>query len=74
VNESFTLPSLAAFEKISEYMNAWNRNEDMEIGLFRITIPDIDYRAFRESLVNAYWHRDYSMLGRVRLLLSGLIE
>lgn len=70
VNESFTLPLLIAFEKISEYMNAWNRNEDMEIGLFRITIPDIDYRAFRESLVNAYCHRDYSMLGRVRVQLN----
>jgi len=70
VNESFTLPLLAAFEKISEYMNAWNRNEEMEIGLYRITIPDIDYRAFRESLVNAYCHRDYSMLGRVRVQLN----
>lgn len=70
VNESFTLPLLAAFEKISEYMNAWNRSEEMEIGLFRITIPDIDSRAFRESLVNAYSHRDYSMLGRVRVQLN----
>lgn len=70
VNESFTLPLLAAFEKISEYMNAWNRSEEMEIGLFRVTIPDIDSRAFRESLVNAYSHRDYSMLGRVRVQLN----
>ena len=70
VNETFTLPLLAAFEKISEYMNAWNRNEEMQIGLFRVTIPDIDYRAFRESLVNAYCHRDYSMLGRVRVQLD----
>ena len=70
VNESFTMPLLAAFEKISEYVQAWNRNEDMEIGLFRITIPDIDSRAFRESLVNAYCHRDYSMLGRVRVQLN----
>ncbi len=70
VNESFTLPILAAFEKISEYMNAWNRSEDMEIGLYRITIPDIEYRAFREALVNAYCHRDFSMLGRVRVLLN----
>ncbi|MGB4292104.1 MAG: RNA-binding domain-containing protein [Bacteroidales bacterium] len=70
VNETFTLPLLAAFEKISDYMNAWNRNEEMQIGLFRVTIPDIDYRAFRESLVNAYCHRDYSMLGRVRVQLD----
>jgi ATP-dependent DNA helicase RecG len=70
VNESFTLPLLAAFEKISEYMNAWNHNEDMEIGLYRVSIPDVDHRAFRESLVNAYSHRDYSMLGRVRAQLN----
>lgn len=75
VNESFTLPLLAAFEKINEYMNAWNSSGEMEIGLFRINIPDIDSRAFRESLVNAYSHRDYSMLGRVRVQLNdeGLI-
>lgn len=70
VNESFTLPLLAAFEKISEYMNAWNHEEEMEMGLFRISIPDIDSRAFRESLVNSYCHRDYSMLGRVRVQLD----
>lgn len=70
VNESFTLPLLAAFEKISEYINAWNHEEEMEDGLFRIPIPDIDKRAFRESLINAYCHRDYSMLGRVRVQLN----
>ncbi|MPM88335.1 hypothetical protein SDC9_135437 [bioreactor metagenome] len=64
------MPILAAFEKISQYRNVWNRSEDMEIGLYRITIPDIDYRAFREALVNAYCHRDYSMLGRVRVSLN----
>lgn len=70
VNESFTLPLLAAFEKISGYVDAWNREQEMEIGLFRVTIPDIDKRAFRESLVNAFCHRDYSMLGRVRVQLD----
>lgn len=70
VNESFTLPLLAAFERISEYINAWNYEQEMEVGLFRISIPDIDRRAFRESLVNAFCHRDYSMLGRVRVQLD----
>lgn len=36
VNESFRLPILAAFEKISEYFSAWNNSEEMEIGLFRL--------------------------------------
>ena len=70
VNESYTLPLLAAFEKISGYVEAWNREQEMEVGLFRISIPDIDKRAFRESLVYAFCHRDYSMLGRVRVQLD----
>lgn len=70
VNESYTLPLLAAFEKISGYADAWNREQEVEVGLFRISIPDVDKRAFRESLVNAFCHRDYSMLGRVRVQLD----
>lgn len=70
VNESFVLPILAAFEKITSYFNAQNIEEEMEIGLFRISIPHYDRRGFREALVNAFCHRDYSTLGRVRVLIS----
>lgn len=71
VNESFYLPILSAFEKIAEYVAAWNREEEIEEGLFRISVPDFDKRAFREALVNAFCHRDYSMLGRVRVEING---
>lgn len=70
VNESFALPLLAAIEKITTYFEAWNTEEEMEIGLFRISIPHYDKRAFREALINAFSHRDYSMLGRVRVLID----
>lgn len=40
------------------------------MGLFRIAIPNIDKRAFREALVNAFCHRDYSVLGRVRVQIE----
>ena len=70
VNESFYLPILAAFERITEYFSAYNREEELESGLFRITIPDYDRRAFREALVNAFSHRDYSQLGRVRIQIN----
>lgn len=70
VNESFKIPILAAFEKINDYFVARNNNEEMEIGLFRISIPDFDSRAFREALVNAFCHRDYSKLGRVLVQIN----
>ncbi len=70
VNESFTMPILASFERIMDKFLAWNRSEEITIGLFRMTIPDYDQRAFREALVNAFCHRDYSMLGRVRIQMN----
>ena len=42
----------------------------MEIGLFRISIPAFDKRAVREAIVNAFVHRDYTRLGRVRVQLD----
>jgi ATP-dependent DNA helicase RecG len=65
VNQSFHSPILSTFEKILEYFTAWNSSEEMQVGLYRITIPDYDIKAFREALVNAFCHRDYSVLGRV---------
>ena len=70
VNESFYLPILAAFEKINEIFTAWNNSEEMDMGLYRLTIPDYDTKAFREALVNAFCHRDYSVLGRVLIQIT----
>lgn len=70
VNESFTLPVLAAFEKIKSYFDARNTEAEIDEGLFRISVFDYDKRAFREALVNAFCHRDYTMMGRVRFLLD----
>lgn len=65
VNDSFFLPILAAFEKISDAFTPWNSSGELDMGLYRMTVPDYDSRAFREALVNAFCHRDYSCLGRV---------
>ena len=70
VNESFYLPILAAVEKITDYFNACNREEEIEMGMFRMSVPDFDQRAFREALVNAFSHRDYAALGRVRVEIN----
>ena len=51
-------------------MDAWNHEQEIEMGLFRISIPDFNKRAFREALVNAFSHRDYSKMGRVRIAIN----
>ena len=65
VNESFYLPMLAAIERIIDFVEARNTEKEMEMGMIRISIPEFDRRAVRESIVNAFAHRDYTRLGRV---------
>ncbi|MBQ8562732.1 MAG: putative DNA binding domain-containing protein [Firmicutes bacterium] len=70
MNETMFCPLLDVFERIETYVNAWNPEREMEYGLFRLPIPEFDRNAFREGLVNAFCHRDYTMLGSVRVLID----
>lgn len=58
-----TIP--ACIEEIETFFRAQNKEKEFEYGLIRIPIPDFSEDAFREGLVNAFSHRDYSMLGEV---------
>lgn len=69
-NEDVNGALLSVFEKIETYMTARNSEAEIEEGLFRISVFDFDKRAFREALVNAFCHRDYTMLGRVRVEIN----
>lgn len=69
-NEDFVLPILAAIEKLNTYLEAWNPDREIEMGLFRMPAPDFNKRALREAIVNAYSHRDYSKMGRVRVAVA----
>ena len=70
INESINKPILAAFDIVQEYMKAWNPEQEAEVGMYRISIPDFDHRAFREAIVNAFSHRDYSILQRIRVQID----
>ncbi|MGM9638835.1 MAG: RNA-binding domain-containing protein [Butyricicoccaceae bacterium] len=70
VNEDYALPVLAAIEKIVAHMEAWNPEQELEMGLFRMSVPEFDKRALREAIVNAFCHRDYSIMGRVRVAIT----
>lgn len=69
-NKSFYAPLLTAIEEIFAFLEARNSEQEMDAGLFRISIPDFDKRAMREAVVNAFVHRDYTRLGRVLVRLD----
>lgn len=70
VNQDFDQPLVYTIEKMREMLDPWNPEREYEDGLFRRSVPEFDPRAFREALVNAFGHRDYAALGRVRVLVD----
>lgn len=70
VNEFFRKPLLQTFEEIEQLFKARVEEEEIQIGLFRVPVPNFDRRAFREAFVNALVHRDYSRLGAVHVRLD----
>lgn len=70
VNQDFDQPLLYTIEKMRAMLEPWNPEREYEKGLFRQPVPEFDHRAFREALINAFGHRDYASLGRVRVLID----
>lgn len=70
VNEFFRKPLLETFEAVELLFNARVSEDEIQVGLFRVPIPNFDRRAFREAFVNALVHRDYSRLGAVHVRLD----
>ena len=69
-NDEFVLPLLQTIERINTGLEARNPEQEIDMGLFRLSVPEFDKRAIREALINAFSHRDYSKMGRVRVTLS----
>ena len=69
-NEFFRKPLLQAFEEIERLFAARVTEKEVQVGLFRVPVPNFERRAFREALVNALVHRDYSRLGAVHVRLG----
>ncbi|MEJ5349024.1 MAG: RNA-binding domain-containing protein [Desulfosoma sp.] len=67
VNDFFRWPLLRVLEEFEQRFAARNREEEIQVGLFRIGVPDYSPAAFREGLANALVHRDYTRLGAVHV-------
>lgn len=70
VNELSYKPLIAVFDFFEQMMKPWNPERELEFGLLRIPIPEFDPRAYREALINAFSHRDYTILQMTRVLID----
>lgn len=67
VNDWFSGPLIKTLEAIEERFKARNQEQEVQVGLLRLPVPDYSPEAFREAVNNAVLHRDYTRLGAVHI-------
>ncbi|WP_255090930.1 RNA-binding domain-containing protein [Vulcanococcus limneticus] len=65
VNRFLRGPLLAVVDEISQRLEPFMQEQELEVGLFRVPIPNLPSSCFRESFINALAHRDYTALAPV---------
>lgn len=63
-------PLLEVFEKVNNLFMARVNEQEIQVGLFRVPIPNYEPIAFREAFVNALVHRDYYRIGAVAVQIQ----
>lgn len=61
---------LQTFERVNLLFQSRIVERELQIGLFRVPIPNYEQEAFREGFVNALVHRDYFRSGAVQVQLQ----
>lgn len=65
VNETYRTALLHIVEEIEGHLQRCNTLTETQVGLYRVPIPSVDVRAFREAVLNAIVHRDYARPGSI---------
>lgn len=63
---------LQTFEKVDLLFQSRIVEQELQMGMFRVPIPNYEKDAFREGFVNALVHRDYFRVGAVQVQLQKL--
>ena len=71
VNKDYAGPLLPIIEDMMAGLRAWNPQRELFRGPYRVSLPEFSTSAVREGIVNAFGHRDYTMLGQVRVQIDG---
>ncbi|MEW6140076.1 MAG: ATP-binding protein [Thermodesulfobacteriota bacterium] len=64
-NEVFLAPLVVVLQELQSRFSARNEEKEIQVGMFRVPIPDYSPEGFREAVANAILHRDYSRMGSV---------
>ncbi|MBE5918187.1 MAG: AAA family ATPase [Pseudobutyrivibrio ruminis] len=70
INREINKSIVSSIDELFEIINANIHEKEFSIGPYRVSVPDYDKSAVREAVVNAFCHRDYSKMGRIRIELS----
>lgn len=65
VNEFYRAPLIRVQEQLESYYKAHVVEQEVQVGMFRVGVPNVDAQAYREAVVNALTHRDYTARGQV---------
>ncbi|WP_261560399.1 ATP-binding protein [Frankia tisae] len=67
VNDFFAWPLFRLAEEFLTRFQVRNTEEEIQFGLFRVSVPAYSETAYREALANALIHRDYTARGAVHV-------
>lgn len=58
-------PIVTVLDRLTERIQTGNRILNVQVGLYRVEIPDFSEKVFQEAILNALAHRDYQSMGAV---------